>query len=239
MKKTHKVVILPTKEAKENIDICKLEGKNNLLITKATIDLTKEFNDFWKPQHLYIISDDEIKEGNWFIGETGIVKRANKIGKNNAQIHTSDGYVYFKHKSKKIVATTDESLQNRVEWTDKGTAKERSYQIEGLPSIPESFIQTYIKTYNESKPITEVDLEMEEHQDYIWNDEGDTHSLSIKTRPDNTVIIHQSKIYSKEDIITFLCDNFLQIRNTIPDTKLKYKEEYFINLTKNIEDYGK
>ena len=91
----------------------------------------------------------------------------------------------------------------------------------GIPQIPESFIQTYIKAYNEGKPITEVGLEV----DIVGASTSSGAIVDIKTNKNNDVIVHlkEEKLYSKDDILTFLCDNFLNIRNTIPDAKFNEK----------------
>lgn len=119
-------------------------------------------------KHLYIVSDNDIKEGDWF--ENG-------------------GYLYqaIRHYSKapsdrKIEATTNTSL---LQYQGGSLSKQ-------LPQIPQSFIEAYIKA--EGK-ITEVDVEIEEFSREvlgIWR---------IKTRPDNTIIIHQSKTYTRDEVI--------------------------------------
>lgn len=81
---------------------------------------------------------------------------------------------------KKIIATTDKSLN--------------------LPLIHDSFLPPFIKAYNEGKAITEVDLEMCGGT----NDRFIQKEWRIKTRPDNTVIIHESKKYSKEEVVKLL-----------------------------------
>lgn len=62
----------------------------------------------------------------------------------------------------------------------------------GLPSIPESFIQAYIKSYNESKIIEEVELEMEEST-VEFEDNSLTYKKWIKTNSNNEVIIHSKE----------------------------------------------
>jgi len=57
MKKTHKVVMLATEKAS---NLCLADTKL-VLIKEAKYNLSNI-----KVQHLYIISDDEIKEGDWW-----------------------------------------------------------------------------------------------------------------------------------------------------------------------------
>lgn len=156
MKKTHKVVMLPCEDKQGSLHISNGD------------------------QHLYIISDDEIKEGDWYYTP-----------------ETKQVYNQSNHETslpcRKIVATTDNSLEE-----EPILGYERP-----LSQIPESFIQAYIKAYNEGKHITEVDLEMSDVMDSKTEDYGTSYSnrrLIIKTRPDNTVIIHQSKMYSRDEV---------------------------------------
>lgn len=159
MKKTFKVVMLTTEKAGR----ISLSNDGEYLYPD---DRAKN------NQHLYIISDDEIKEGDWYIDDTNLVR----------QSITSDKDYWNRRKDyKKIVATTDKLIFN-----NQGL---QQY----LPQLPESFIQAYIKAYNEDKPITEVDLLCEE----VGNKEYDG---IPQTRPDNTVIVHQSKMYSRDEV---------------------------------------
>ena len=191
MKKTHKVVMLPTEKAS------RIHLANNKLIYGKEL-----FTDglTGRNQHLYIISDDEIKEGDWYYSP-----------------ETKQVYNQSNHETslpcKKIVATTDTSLKV----TDLISDKYAVY----VPQIPESFIQAYIKAYNEGKPITEVDLEMDCDHNQMPNKVIDI----IKTRPDNTVIIHQSKMYSRDEVeylIKCATDEILHVLGY--DTGKKMKE---------------
>jgi hypothetical protein len=87
------------------------------------------------PQHLYIISDREIKEGDWCIRDNRVFR-----------VIRPEGY----RDGKKIEATTDYLIMpiNREEDGN-------------VPCIPESFIQSYIKNYNLDTPIKEAYLEIE------------------------------------------------------------------------------
>jgi len=234
MKKTFKVVMLPTNQ-KVNF-ACGLQPNGVLKYCSSLSDL-----GIGKPQHLYIISDEEIKECDWFIGETGIVKRANKIGKNNAQIHTSDGYAYFKHKSKKIIATTDKSL---------GITDYRVSPVPNfcdMPRLHESFIQAFVKAYNEGKPITEVDLEVNESTKYNIDElrerhlNGLPHTYNkplIKTRPDNTVIIHRSKKYTEQELIEILTEFGCYLGKKKTDSE-SYLRTYKDVMRSAVIDWGK
>lgn len=140
-------------------------------------------------QHLYIISDDEIKEDDWCIGDE-IVYQYRDINTFSTQL---------KSRSKKIVATTNKSLE--IKYNSAYFTGYTRIGYKPLPQLPESFIQAYIKAYNDGKPITEVDLEMTAHNDKpVSFKEWDGSFNFIKTRADNSVIVRESVKYSFEDL---------------------------------------
>lgn len=144
-------------------------------------------------QHLYILSDEEIKERDWYYNQrTNEIKQAYAL----ANYHISPRVLF------KIVATTDKFL--KIPKPQSNSLDMFCKLEEALPQLPELFIQAFIKAYNEDNPITEVDLEMEERIiDVIM---GKT-TLIIKTRPDNTVIVHPSKMYTRDEVLKFLKDS--------------------------------
>jgi len=193
------------------------------LNTNEQLYLSKEMNmadDNNEYQHLYIISDDEIKEGDWVIH---YVNQAPKLVENKMQ-----AVLYTESLEKKIVATTDKSLNECLICKNTSSSDFNDHDHINMPQIPESFIQAYIKAYNEGKPITEVDLEME--IDYVANATPPTKPMDptvykIKTRPDNTVIVHQSKMYSRDEVeylIKCATDEILHVLGY--DTGKKMKE---------------
>ncbi len=109
-----------------------LSESNILVWDKSTECLGGYKKDcVFTPQHLYFLSNEKIKEGDWCY---------NKITKQITQAKTS---FYGNFNWVKIIATTDISL--------------------GLPQPSKSFIQAFIRAYNEGKPITKVLVEMEEY----------------------------------------------------------------------------
>lgn len=164
------VVMLPTEEASP---IC--EG-NSLKLYLGN-------HAFKTPQHLYLISDREIKEGDWqYTRLHGITQAKNLLWSEQ------EG-------AKKVIATTDKSLG----YTDHRISPVPNFC--DYPQLPKSFIQAFVKAYNEGKPINEVDLEYYPEEE-VWSAQQGAYTIEakLKTRPDNTVIIHQSKMYSREDM---------------------------------------
>lgn len=189
-KETFKIVMLPTEKA--SIITKHINGKSLSYAPDNGLEVYyKGVNSI--PQHLYIISDDKIKEGDFYMNRFNQIHQASDINLTSQEEWNT---------CKKIVATTDKSLI-----ANKGLDP-FSGKPDLLPQIPESFIKAYIKAYNdEGKPITEVDLEYEDKGREEWwgSSEGGepiwVEGYKLKTRPDNTVIVHQSKMYSRDEII--------------------------------------
>lgn len=95
-------------------------------------------------QHLYITSNEEIKEGDWFMNRQYMIEE----GKEEYAIWRC-GDITPNSNPKKIIATTDTSL-TIIDYTDC------EYP---LPQPSKEFIKAYIKAYNEGKPITKVLVE--------------------------------------------------------------------------------
>jgi len=191
MKKTFKVVILSTNKIEDSQLM--LQGSNKKLSISHPNCHNVNSNNIWQGQHLYILSDDEIKEGDWVYDN---YRKALLLAPNKNNV---DFFNMTSNRYKKIVTTTDKSLYYE-------STKDIGIKLKGLQQLaqlPESFIKAYIKAYNEGNPITEVDLELEANT--LLEDGDDLSQMwKIKTRQDNTVIIHQSKMYTKNEVVELL-----------------------------------
>jgi len=129
-------------------------------------------------QHLYILSDEEIKEGDWCLNIT-----TNKIGKctevNNTLIKTLIGEEdYFdelssKDSFKKIIATTDSSLNSGLQSGKIYTkqAKGTAYEPDTIYKINQDFINHFITEYNKGNIIIKGHVEVEEKRYFESNKE--------------------------------------------------------------------
>jgi len=205
MKKTAQVIIIPTERASvliKNISI------NTLSFGK---EITKEFVRYGEEaQHLYILSDEEIKEGDWIIAtdnnEGYFLHQVTPISIDNIKV-----------KDKKIIATTNPELhQQDIFAVGNECCKLR-----------QDFIEAYVKEYNAGNVIKEI---MVEYQDIDVMEDGEE-LLRLKLRPDNTIIIYQdktSKTYSESEV-----DNLLtKLHDDLSDTLASE----FINLRKWKQD---
>ncbi len=144
--------------------------------------LTTEDPQPCESQHLYAVSDEKPKQNDWILRKN----HPNPIIMGDDLICEGD---------KKIVVTTNKDL--KIEKYKNGVFKDLKYIF---PTFNDSFIKAYIDAYNAGKPITEIDLEME-YNSYSTKENAEiTADYKIKIRQDNTVIVHQSKLYSREDI---------------------------------------
>ena len=192
--KKAKVVMLPTNQQTKYLmvysDVEKTKGK--LILNGLKNDEYKEY------QHLYIISDDEIKLFDCvYNNKENIVEQINS--------KTQLIFVLEENKEnktfKKIIATTDTSLklyESEVLASSSGFSlkTENIY----LPQPSEQFIQKYIEEYNKGNVITDVLVE------YGIIYEGRSYDLynpnKLKINPkDNTITIKKIKdSYSREEV---------------------------------------
>ena len=180
---------------------------------KQYTTLNSSFTDWYKafePQHLYIISDDKIKEGGWYFDGTDFIHKKSKH--NNTLV---DG----NKQAKKIIATTDTSLINRRQMTFMDEATEWIYD---LPQPSQQFIEKYIEEYNKGNIITDVLVEYETLKTTANNKHfGEGHIYSITNK---------LKINPKDNTITIkkLKDNFTinEIEKALINTKLLTNNEF-------------
>ena len=175
------VVMLPTKKADGVLYLDDTQS-GKLFISKAG------------NRHLYILSDEEINEGNW-CEDNGVIYQIKD--KNHLLTVLNFG------NAKKIIATTDKSLSPRIH---KGETVDESYPKEFrnsiLPQPSQSFIQKYVEEYNKGNIITEVMVEYERYLDQISFD-YEIHVTKLKINPkDNTISVRKIKdSWSREEII--------------------------------------
>lgn len=168
------VVMLPTKDRKAQlrryVDGC-IYGTQRIVNPLAEVDF----------QHLYFLSDEEIKEGDWVIHESHGIKRVLRceeiVGKS---IVTEKGksscWIDY---CKKIIASTDQSLL---------ISKSTFYKTEDyddtdtyIPRPSNEFLQAYCKADGK---IDEVLVEVNYGTGVFKGVTG-----SLKISPDNTITI--------------------------------------------------
>lgn len=183
MKKKCQVVMLPTEKA-SNIHL----EEDKLLMYY----IEPRIYSNTKAQHLYILSDEKYKANDWLcdINTKEIYK---------AKVNSYVG-IKFIHK---IIATTNPELI--IEVKDE-LAYNRIY-TKKLLKIPQNFIESYIKDYNNKKPIKEIMVEY-----YHYSNSGNTALIieegfksedRVKYDLNDAIIINklEQKIYTREEVL--------------------------------------
>ena len=217
IKRKCQIVLLPTKN-KSNIQ---LQMNEKLHLENGSSISLKSY------QHLYITSDEEIKEGDWCYNSK---RKSIELGK--YMIGTNE-FIFCK----KIIATTDISLIsiNEQYFDVNKSRKSAVLEQKTLPQIPQEFIEAYVKAYNEGNPITEVMVEYELDVCKRCNGKGTeivailgecnclkckgkgilSDNINLKVNPDNTINIKSIKDnWSREEVkqlcklaFKYHCDN--------------------------------
>ncbi len=210
-----KVIMLPTKKANIKGQICQFDYGLNI----AGVE------DIGYPaQHLYFVCDENIKKG-----EYGLDTFIKNCLPNPIKFDELEEELWAKDKHwKKVIATTDIDI--------------------GLPLIPDSFIQDYVKV--EGK-IDEVMVEWDDEIyigtfcqkcnnkhltktkfcEYCNHDKfNHEYKKGVETRSDNTVIIHQTKTYTREEVKSLI------FRCILEHKEFDSFAEHCKNVTKWIEE---
>lgn len=148
-------------------------------------------------QHLYIISDDKIEEGDWclFFWDGNKEGELGQIGSEPQQYFPENGHTLNKN-LRKIIATTDSELKLPY---DGKTPISKDWNGKQLPQIPQKFIEEYCRKGG----IDEVDVEYEKYHDGNFINDGKTHAFTALLRPkvsnDNIINIHLIKSVSSDN----------------------------------------
>ena len=168
----------------------------------------------FKHQHLYIISDDEIKKGDYIYCT---ITNAIEIAKYNHDCLIRDW--------KKVIATTDTSLY--IHQKETISLPERVFY---LPQPSQQFIQKFVEEYNKGNIITDVLVEYEliSNEEYFGNtinpdDDVPYFDENLKINPkDNTITIKKVKdSYTREEVDRLLDE---QASKTTAEMLEKFKD---------------
>ena len=170
------------------------------------------------PQHLYFTTDEEIKEGDWYLLGNTPRQSTGDLGKPDT-------------KWLKIIASTDPKLLTELGRYKKMDARE-SFTFKKGRELPSDYklpqpSQAFIKAYCEQGGIDEVDVEYEYHK--VWDRQTEElleKYLLLKVDSHNTITTHRiiEKKYSIDDIEAY-CDKYpndTELGREI--RKLRYKQ---------------
>jgi len=189
------VVMLPTNE-KAHTDLIFRENRLMLQDKKSFKNDRKSTQT--KHFHLYFLSDDEIKEGDY-----GITQDAN--GNISVLQYTKEIHISRFIADKKIIATTDSSLEIiKYEIGDEP-------DVYGFPQPSQQFIEKYIESYNKGEIITDVLVEYEQGKSYSGN-EGLIVKEWLKINPkDNTITIKKIKdSWNREEVADLIRKSYYE-----------------------------
>ena len=152
MLKKCKIVMLPTNKPSKLGDLATYQKRSLSKVIKEGVNPKDSTVQFW---NLYIISDDEIKKGDYIYCT---ITNAIEIAKYN--------HDYLIRDWKKVIATTDTSLY--IHQKETISLPERVFY---LPQPSQQFIQKYIEEYNRGNIITDVLVEYEliSNEEYFLN----------------------------------------------------------------------
>ena len=162
-----------------------------------------ENNKFWKSVFLYILSDEEIKEGDIYVifnqkGEIHSWHKADSFITNEWKLKPYSNYC------KKVIATTDPSLTIDIENYTEGTVTHASYR-KPLPRPSDSFIKKYCELGGIDEVLVEYyedGYKLKETEWGGWKKDLDNYQLFLKVAPDNTITIRSvNDSWSREEVI--------------------------------------
>lgn len=179
MFKRCKVVMLPTEKATwpNCIWLGRISGQLNFDHSHDNFPCSiNSIDNSMLPQHLYILSDDEIEKNDWYFNQ--IVRRDienNIYPEGVVPIKcTNESDTCNELKCIKIIATTDCSLS--------------------IPLIPQSFINKYVNEYNKGNKIEKCMVEYQMYNrsiPFTYNSDPDSSYVhyELKLNPNNTINI--------------------------------------------------
>lgn len=217
MNKTKKVkVVMVDTDDSSPVNIPFLCKGDKFHIHEAGGEFRRLLAENYKAQHLYIVSDDNIIEGDYYLTynqfEGYIIEKCKHFGD-------------FDSEAKKIVATTDESLF----YTKHGILKHTVRDTDVLPQIPKSFIEKYCKQGG----IDDVEIEYEAKCKEVsslctadsFNSGCGSCNKILKTTPNNEIIITSSKrSWNRDEVEELMWKAFHKGRTTKDDYRNWIKE---------------
>lgn len=187
------VVMLSTEKA-SNIGVC-IKDMSDIKIGTIEYFGSSMFMslEYWQPQHLYITSNDEIKDGDWYVRLFD-----NLLFKACSQ---SDHNVY---ESKKIIATTNTTLKIDSLLDIHSIPTQFIEEGKQLPRPSNEFIQSYIKANGKGFDKVLVEVINSLYKEYVDDQDAygyDVNNYKIKLAPDNTITIKPVTTDTWEDLL--------------------------------------
>jgi len=222
------------------VSIMRLPQKNKLYSHVAGGEFRRGLQMGHQPQHLYFTTDEEIKEGDFFISTNkntesqGVIMKCAGVNAHN-EVFTKKGQAgergWHRSNVRKIVATTNPDLWIKKEKGKiQGSVHDFNFIDLSIPKIDIPFIEAYIKAYNECNPITKVLLEVGS----ITNTRNHTEKYQVeflKIKPNGSVVVHpvKERMYTRAELKAALAKSY-------NDRTLAIAEEREFNLKEWFEE---
>ena len=180
MKQEKIVVMVSTSKTATLNQIVSRKSDNRLAIVNP-LTIEDPNRNLHTTQHLYVLSDEKIKDGNWYLDMvTGL-------------IYMADEKPVTMNCFKKIIATTNPDL-----WLHKETiiGNERNIEQQGIPKIGVDFVERFVKEWNNGNKIEKINLM------YGWTGGAENGTWMPQVRSNGTVSISpvEERKYSKYHI---------------------------------------
>lgn len=183
------IIMLATEKAQKNA-LCLTASSKLILLDGKDWETVNNVAGF-RPQHLYILSSEEIKEGEYYYDV-----RRNNIGKRESHSGSLNNYNYYK----KIIATTDILLTNYIK------VKDGFGSYNKLPRLSDDFLKAFVKAQGKiDKVLVQYEYKGREYvdeQDGIGYDK-----VVLKVSPDNTITIKSTReVYVSKKALPFVIE---------------------------------
>ncbi len=185
------IVLLPT----QNKTNALWSYKERRLYSNEDSNLNDE--DYTTCYHLYFLSDDDIKEGDWCYNP----QNANKIFRVTDLEWINKINIKYSNVVKKIITTTNTLLTNETfQYYGMSCFK----GVSSLPQPSQDFIDEYVKAYNDGMITTGVLVEYEQIRDQFATLDNSqlTYFNRLKINSDNTINIKSAKeSWNRQELI--------------------------------------
>ena len=180
MKKKHSIVRLPSKTPSLFGYLHEIESFHYYKHLENSLA-----DELAIPQHLYVLSDEEIKVGDWVYSVRGVVGRFGSFENS------------YENECRKIIATTDKLLIGPFLGFSTESGEDLSDYI---PQLSQDFIKEYCKRGG----VDEIDVEYFQHYQYLGSK-----NIGQRTRIGNysqtpetwlRVSFIEEKLYTKEEV---------------------------------------
>ena len=190
-----------------------LTKSNRLMLAPLQTKWQLPYSNGFIGQHLYFLSNEEIKEGDWATDGKNLVKWSN------------DFKEYFSRNYKKIIATTDSELHCDKDWN--------GINIESpFPKPSNSFIEKFVSEWNKGSKIDKVLVEYFQVNKTIVA-LRDAPNFMMKVAPDNTITIKPVIVDKLEQLANLLTKYDVRKYLNINDFGYSLVEREIVKLFEN------